>query len=112
MISNIQLLTGIVGILILLINSLYLKVELAKLLYNNAEVQKVLVSYLFTIRYALLQGLTMIKLHRPILRRGWLRSEFVCSKAFDDMDVKMSVENVLKVIQTLRQNKLADKPTP
>lgn len=73
-ISNIQLLTGIVGVLMILINSLYLKVELAKRIYDNSEVQKVLVSYLFTIRYAFLSGLCLVGLHRCILKKGWLRS--------------------------------------
>jgi len=72
--SSIQLRTGIVGVLTILVNSLYLKVELAKRLYANEEVQRIKVSYMFTIKYALLQGLMFIKLHKCILRRGLLRS--------------------------------------
>jgi hypothetical protein len=73
-ISSIQLLAGILGILMIMINSLYLKMELAKRIYDNPEIRDVRVSYLFTIKMVLLSGLTMVKLHSWALRKGWFKT--------------------------------------
>jgi hypothetical protein len=66
------------------------------------------VSYLFTLKSIILDILTALKLHRKLIRKGYFRAEFLCSKAFEGMDVILSVENILTTIQTIKQNKLKE----
>ena len=92
MISWIKLLTGVVGVFVVF-NIFALKSRLVHQLYKSSHIKDRWMSF----RMKVYELLLVIVPQRVFRRGGCFKKEYVVSKSFEEVDKRLSIENILRV---------------